>query len=215
MVNGRLNESNNVAIEGGYCRVTRVMARGAELLILCVAVLSFPERANADVISVGKLSFETFILGAANRFVVGNFTDTDAAPPDFPALTAASFVGAALVLSRPALPDENVPLGNLGPGQHFSNFYLISDVFTKAHFTATLSPLALALGGGATFIPSNANIDVDLVPSAGTELNTGDFVTIDLEGDVIQVASEPAPAVLLLVAAAAVTFAHRRRRFSA
>jgi MYXO-CTERM domain-containing protein len=56
---------------------------------------------------------------------------------------------------------------------------------------------------------------VDLLPSAGTELQAGDFVTLDVEGDVILTASEPAPAVLLLAAGFALTFVHRRRRFRA
>jgi hypothetical protein len=202
-------------MEGDDRHVTRVTSRGVALLFLCFALLSFPQRADADVISLGTLSFETLILGATNHFVVGNFTDTGAAPPDFPVLTAVSFVGATLVLSRPAGPDETVLLGNQGPGQVFSGPYSSLDLFTKANFKATLVPLALALAGGVTFIPTDANIDVDLLPSAGTELQAGDFVTLDVEGDVILTASEPAPAVLLLAAGFALTFVHRRRRFRA
>jgi len=212
MTTHMLNESNNVALAGDYRVARRLRGRGVRLLLLCFALLALPERARADVISLGTLSFETSIIGASNHFVVGNFTGAESAPPDFPVLTPLTFVNASLQLSHLVSGVlETILLGDLGPGQYPTIDYLLPDLFTQARFTTTVLAPVFALAGGDTFVPSTTSITADLLASAG-ELLPGDVVSIDIEGTRVRAVPEPAAAVLLILSASALTYIRYRFR---
>jgi hypothetical protein len=170
------------------------------------------------MISPGMLSFETSIIGGSNRIVVGNFTGTESAPLDSPVLTPLTFVNASLVLLHLVSGIiETIALRALGLGQHPTIDCPLGDLFTQAHFTATVFAPLFALAGGDSFLPSTTSTTADLLASAGV-LAPDDLVSIDIEGMRVTATPQPSIVVLLISGASALTpltRLHRFRRFRA
>jgi hypothetical protein len=179
-------------------------------VVLGLVLLAAPERVLATAISLGTLSFESSIIGAGNRFVIGNFTEALSAPPDFPVQTPLTFVNAVLVLTHQITGDESIPLGNLGPGQHSTVDYLVDLAFTQARFTATLLAPVFELVGGGLFVPSTTTITADLLPADGVLVPDEAFVSLDIEGTLVQPTPEPATFVVVIAGAGALALARRR-----
>ena len=150
-------------------------------LFATCALFLVPVRAHAATVSIGTLSFDTFIPSAPgspgiNAFNLSNLTGSFSLPPDFPVMDDLTFQGATLTLNPVAQEKRVLHLGDIGPG-----FLLDSDGnpvmqvpsnqdFASAEFTAMLSALVFNLSDGTSFAAGSTAIDVLLLPSAGQVL---------------------------------------------
>lgn len=188
------------------------------LVMLLALVLA--SRATAMPISIGTLTYDEFIPGATTAFNITDLTGVFALAPDFPVSTEVTFHGALLHLVEEGGAESDVPLGDVSPGPLLDSgnplfaLQFPSGVgFVSAQFTATLAVSSFLLVGGDTFLPSASSIVANLVPSSGHLLAPGDVAPIDVEGERVPgpTVPEPAAAMLLIVASAAV-FMRRRAR---
>jgi hypothetical protein len=170
-------------------------------------------------LNVGFLSFDVFIPPApgapgTNAFNIVNLTDGSALPPDFPALTALTFLNGSLTLASGGSPSL-VPLGDIGPGNTTPILALEfpdTSSFSSALFMATLSTTTIALSDGTTFVADSPSITATMVPSSGGSLTAGvDSVVLSVSGNLVSV-PEPNPRGVLLFAGIAMLVAIARRR---
>lgn len=145
----------------------------------------------AHAVPVGVLSFDILIppdpTDGVNTFAIGNFTGDPAAggsalPPDFPAMTGVSFLGASLRVVQGG-STQVIPLGDIGPGTFPDPLAELqfpdSAQFDSATFIASLSETSLLLSDGSTFLASRA-ISARLVSAEGSFLVAGsDFVLLE------------------------------------
>ena len=176
---------------------------------------------DASTIDLGFISFDTLIPSApgspgVNDFSLDNFTGDPtsggfALPPDFPVLTNATFLDATWTLFSDTT-SLVFSLGDLGPGSYNPEALEFSDsqTFTSALFTASLSPGALFLQDGTSFVPATTTLQVELSPSEGPALQPGvDFSLISVP----QTIPAPEPSTLALFAAAVLVCLGLRLRY--
>jgi len=170
-----------------------------------------PTAAKADLISLGVLSYDTFIPGGlgspgVDAFNIANFTGPFNLPPDFPVTDNLTLQGATLTLFQNGQTPQVLMLGDIGPGFLLDSFgnpvvqVPDNELFTSAEFTATLSVTQFALASGGSFVANSAAIDALLLPSSGPSLTADvDQTLIEAAGAFPTVTTpEPAGVVLLL-----------------
>ena len=146
----------------------------------------------ATTINLGIVSFDVLIPGASsapgvNDFGLNNMTGDPAAggyalPPDFPVVSNAAFDNSTLTLlgTQGTLTFD---LGNLGPGSYNPTAldFPATDSFSSAIFSATLSPDALHLADGSSFMTGTQSLRAVLLPSTGQFLSPGtDFALVQI-----------------------------------
>lgn len=180
--------------------------------------------ARADVVHLGVISFNTFIIEdstdgipGVNAFNISNYTGGSSLPPDFPVIEALVFQSPDLKLNPPGTnPVPSLP--DIGPGtleDVFGNPVVqepSTDSFNSAEFTATLNTTVFKLNDGNIFTADSASIDVQLVPSVGPNLTADtDSAVISVSGTIsAAVVPEPASWSLLLVILAALAIMFRK-----
>jgi hypothetical protein len=165
-------------------------------------VALLPVSSFADSINLGLILFESQIPGGGapgvNAFEIDNFTGDpllggNALPPDFPVVDFLTFKGSSLTVNEPGGTSSTFSLGDIGPGQFFSQPFPNTILFTSARFTATLSPTSFLLSDGTTTTASSPDISVDLLPSQGPTL------TPDVDQQLISVSTVPEPGSVFLL----------------
>src|SRR5579863_7126766 len=148
--------------EGGIMRNKgrRPKAYSTNRVIVFIAALGFVGGiAQASTVSVGALSYDTFIPAGggspgADAFNLANLTGAFSLPTDFPVTDSLTFGSAVLTLTLSDLSQDVIALGDIGPGFLLdgSGNPIVQvpgdDVFDSAEFTVTLSPLTFALFDG-------------------------------------------------------------------
>jgi hypothetical protein len=189
--------------------------------VLVLGACLLAGQAEAEVVLVGTLSYDTFIPGDADSpgidaFNLSNLTGGFALPTDFPVSDALTFQSATLTLTFSDLLQEVFDLGDIDPG-----FLLDPDgnpivqvsgdqVFSSAEFNATLSAGIFALFDGTSFVADSPTLDVELLPSGGSALVADtDQTAIAVSGTV---ASTPEPSSLLLASLPCLVSAEYLRR---
>jgi len=182
--------------------------------------------ARAGVISIGVLSYDTFIPAGGgspgvDAFDIANLTGAYSLPPDFPVTDSLTLQSAVLTLTFSDSTQQVWDLGDIGPGFLLDNngnpiVQVPGDeTFASAELTAALSPRTFMLYDGSTFSAGSASIDTLLLPSSGTTL------TVDVDQTTIDVSSapsgvpEPSGVSLMAVGLVSIVFLwyrdHRRR----
>jgi hypothetical protein len=150
--------------------------------------------ADASVVSLGALSYDTFIAASGgspgvDAFDLANLTGNFGLPPDFPVVDNLIFLSASLKLNPIGQTTELFTLGDVAPGFLLDSSgnpvvqALSTQAFASAEFTATLSSQTFALGDGTTFAAGSPLIDILLLPSQGSSL------TVDVDQTAIDVSS--------------------------
>jgi len=183
----------------------------------------FTPHAWGGVISIGALSYDTFIPAGdgstgVDAFDIANLTGAFSLPPDFPVTDSLTLQSAVLTLTFSDTTQEIFDLSDIGPG------FLLDgggnpivqvpgdDSFASAELTATLSATSFMLYDGSTFTAGSTSIDTLLLPSSGNTL------TVDVDQTTINVSSaatavpEPASGWLMAVAALLIILLRRRER---
>lgn len=107
--------------------------------------------AQADTVSVGVLSYDTFIPAGDGSpgvlaFDLANLTGAFSLPTDLPVTNSLTFESATLTLTLSDLTQDVIALGDIGPGflldQSGNPIVQVpgNEMFDSAEFTATLSP---------------------------------------------------------------------------
>ena len=157
--------------------MTRILITIA--LVPFLYLLAVPAQAN--IASVGTLSYDTFIPGSSgfpgvDAFNLSNLSGGFSLPADFPVTDSLTFQSARLTLTFSDLSQEVFNLGDIGPGFLLDPsgnpvVQVPSDqLFASAEFTATLSPGSFALFNGTSFVADSTSLDVLLQPSSGPTL---------------------------------------------
>lgn len=203
--------------------MTRILITIA--LVPFLYLLAVPAQAN--IASVGTLSYDTFIPGSSgfpgvDAFNLSNLSGGFSLPADFPVTDSLTFQSARLTLTFSDLSQEVFNLGDIGPGFLLDPsgnpvVQVPSDqLFASAEFTATLSPGSFALFNGTSFVADSTSLDVLLQPSSGPTLGADvDRTTIAVPGTIVGVTPgvtpEPSLFVVLLPACACLVLARLRR----
>ncbi len=179
--------------------------------------------AHASTISVGVLSYDTFIppggdgSPGVDAFDIANLTGGFSLPPDFPVTDSLTFEDAVLTLTLTDSSQQVFDLGDIGPGFLLDGsgnpvVQVSSDEsFTSAELTATLSPTTFMLFDGSTFTADSASLDILLLPSSGPTLTVDvDQTTIDVSSAAAASTPEPAGAALVLTGCFGLLFWLRR-----
>ena len=180
--------------------------------------------AQADIVPVGILSYDTFIPGApgtpgVDAFDIANLTGPDNFPPDFPASDPLTFQSAVLTLTLSDMSQQILILGDIEPGLLLDAFgnpvVQVPDnaSFVSAELKATLSPTTFMLSDGTSFAASSSSLDVLLTPSSGQTLVADtDITTINVYGSPVTApAPVPEPSSVLLLAGALLLIAWKTR----
>jgi hypothetical protein len=175
----------------------------------------------AATINVGLISYDA-VFGGVTGFTIENLTNAPTCggactPSDFPVSSDVAFTDLTLTVftgsgSETRALTTAVSPGSVSPGEFlFAN----SEVFTSAELTGRvdLTLLGLETGAQVSVLPTFTAI---IVPSAGAELQVGDFALIQLDTSGSTAVPEPATAMLTLSGCAllvcrCVHLSHRRR----
>jgi hypothetical protein len=182
------------------------------ILLLAASSLLTPG-ARGDVVSIGALSYDTFIAAGGgspgvDAFDIANLTGAFSLPPDFPVTDSLTLQSAVLTLTLGDSTQQVFDLGDIGPGFLLDGsgnpVVQVSgdEVFASAELTATLSATTFLLFDGTSFTAGSASLDALLFPSSGNML------TVDVDQTTIDVSAPAAatsePASLWLAAGAVV-----------
>lgn len=180
-------------------------------LKVCLALCFLGTAAQATIINVGALSYDTFIpVGGGSpgvdAFDIANLTGAFNLPPDFPAADSLTFMGAVLTLTLSDATQQIFDLGDIVPG------FLLDgggnpvvqvpgdQTFTSAEFTATLSPTTFTLSDGTSFKADTATMDIFLLPSSGGTLTVDvDQTALGVSGSSVVSTPEPRTVGLALI----------------
>jgi hypothetical protein len=185
---------------------------------LCVIAVTLvqSDRAWADAINLGFISFDGFIPASSGSPGVNEFSINDltgdpalggfALPPDFNVLTFVTFKNAQLALDEPS-GSMVIALGDLGPGTTIRDLISGSTDLLSATFSATLNETTLSLSGGGIFTAGSPLIEAVISPSSAQLLAAGDFSLIAVSS-----VPEPASGPILLVGTLAVILRRNRKQ---
>lgn len=181
------------------------------VIIVLTALGLLAPMAHGDTISVGVLSYDTFIppggdgSPGVDAFDIANLTGGFSLPPDFPVTDNLTFEDAVMTLTLSDSSQQVFDLGDIGPGFLLDGsgnpvVQVSSDEsFTSAELTATLSPTSFMLFDGSTFTADSAALDVLLLPSSGPTLMVDvDQTTIDVSSAPEASTPEPSGTALVL-----------------
>src|SRR5581483_5317466 len=138
--------------------------------------------AYADI-NLGLVTFDASDQGF-NSISIDNFTGDplaggSALSPDFPSLTAVTFLGTSITVFQGS-STQLFFLGDLGPGIYSPSAleFPASANITSVALTTTLSVSQLSLDGGGSFTGFSEDLSVYLDPSSGSDLSPGDVALI-------------------------------------
>lgn len=164
----------------------------------------------ADVLTVGALSYDTFVPAGNGSpgiyaFDLADLSGAYDLPPDFPVSDGLTLGSAVLTLTLADATREVFDLGDIAPG------FLVdvngnpvvqvpgNEGFTSAELVAMLSTTTFILADGAMFTATSASLDALLLPSSGSTLSVDvDRTIIDVSGSIASLAPEPATLSCLL-----------------
>jgi hypothetical protein len=196
----------------------------AALLLVCA--VAFPPSASADMISLGLVSFDTFIPGpgGTTAFSILNLTGDPAIggfalPPDFPVVTPLTFDAPLLTWTGASggsfdFGSVGIAPGSLDPAPQIQ--FPDTTPFLSATFTATLSTGLFELADGRFFQALSPAITASLLNLDAGVLMPGDFAVLSVDATEVPSATPvPEPASVTLVATGLAVCGFLRRRVKA
>lgn len=181
--------------------------RRAVLWLGAGLILAAPQIVQADVLTIGILSFDN-LLPAGPGPGVNGFDITNLTGDGSDTMNAATFTNASVTLSDGTV----ITLPDIGGILNFVTADQFPDTvnFSSAEFKATLDQTSFLLPTGDTFDATSASIDVILDPSPGNSfLQVGDLVPINVSN---APATVPEPSGLFVLMSGCLwTFCRSRR----
>jgi hypothetical protein len=172
--------------------------------------------AAATTIAVGVLSYDEFTQGGTAAINLANLTGDPLSggfslAPAFPVISSVLFATMTLTVTDDQGTDTILDLGDLAPGLFLDGdgfpptlvqFPLAASI-ASVRLAASISVGPWLLDDGSQFTPLSAQIEAELLPSAGAALGLGDFTVLTVDG-VVEATPVPEPSTLapLLVATA-------------
>jgi len=188
-----------------------------------LTLLTVPGLLRADEVQTGQVSFDVATSGSPglNSFEIDNFTGTNNLFGILsPVADNVAFLDATLTItcanaacvSDLGASTEVINLGEIDPGTVFTQDFSGADSFSQAVFSADYSETSLLLVDGTTFLGSSS-VTMDLLPSSGTTLQTGEpGDSVALYDSSPTTSSVPEPSTLLLLCSGLAALAGVRRR---
>jgi hypothetical protein len=190
-----------------------------------VLILCGPRSVSAAPISVGVISFDTFIAGpdGSNAFFIANLTGDPALggfalPSEFPVASFLSFDSPTLSWVGASGSPYDFGGASIGPGSLDPTPAIqFSDTLTllSATFSATLSDSFFQLTDGRFFEASSRAMTFTLSGAGGGALVPGDFAILSIDANEVTTTSPiPEPGSLILLSSGLLMGAIRKWRSS-